>query len=155
MKRLINLILILLLTITVNAQNKSSYDYILDSDKVLVEYRAKAKDTVSTNQQTFTYTIFNEGQNDLKAKFISRWSIALDSVSGTAADVKVEYQKRMNIFTTWSTDSTAYFAGSTSDTTMIFYDATARPEPYRRIKVTYASGFKVKIDWLAGLFLKD
>ena len=154
-----NLILFSILLISIpfvaQAQNKATYDVIVDSNNVLREYRAKVRDTVSTNKQTFTYTIFNKGQADYKQKFTNWWQIAIDSISGTPATINVEYQKRMNIFTTWATDSLQYFNGTQSDTTMIFTDTVAAPEPYRRIKVTYGSGFQIKIDWLSGIFLKD
>ena len=123
----------------VQAQNKTTYDKAIDSEEVLLQYRAKAVDTVSANKETFTYTIYNEGQADLKESFLSRWQIALDSVSGTATGVKVEFQKRPNIFTTWTTDSTMYFYGTTSDSTLIMNDASASPDPYRRVKVTHGS----------------
>lgn len=140
---------------TVEAQNKTTYDVQLDSDEVLRQYRAKAGDTVSTNKTTFSYIIFNNGQSDKKESFTNRWEIALDSVSGTPADVTIAYQRRMNIFTTWTTDSTQTFAGSTSDTTLVYYDTSAKPDPYRRILVTYGDGFVSKIDWLSGLFLLE
>ena len=99
-----NLILFSILLISISfgaqSQNKATYDVIVDSNNVLREYRAKARDTVSTNKQTFTYTVFNRGQADYKQKFTNRWQIAIDSISGTPATVNVEYQKRMNIFTT-------------------------------------------------------
>ena len=102
---------------TVYAQNKTSYDVQLSSDKVLREYRAKAADTVSVNKQTFTYTIFNQGQSSLKESFTQYWEIALDSISGTPINVQVDYQRRKSIFSTWTTDSTQNFAGTVSDTT--------------------------------------
>ena len=146
-------ILLLAPLFMVQAQNKATYDVILKSDQVLREYRAKAADTVSANKTTFTYTIFNKGQTSNKESFTNYWELALDSISGTAADVSVAYQRRKNIFTTWATDSTQVFAGTQSDTTLTYYDTSAKPDPYRRIKVTYGDGFKIKIDWLSGLFL--
>jgi hypothetical protein len=153
-----NLIVILLLSligsaVTLQAQNKATYDVIVDSEQVMKEYRAKDADTVSTYKQTFSYSVLNQGQVSLKESFTNYWEIALDSVSGTPASVKVEYQRRKNIFTTWVTDSTQYFAGTVSDTTLVYYDSTPKPDPYRRVKVTYADGFKIKVDWLSGLFL--
>ena len=156
MKNLINILIMTVLTLSaVLAQNKTSYDVILKSDQVLREYRAKASDTVSANKTTFTYTIFNKGQSQLKENFTQYWELALDSISGAAASVQVDYQRRKSIFSTWTTDSTQYFAGTVPDTTLTYTDTLARPDPYRRVKVTYASGFKIKIDWLSGLFLLE
>lgn len=140
---------------TVQGQNSTSYDATLKQNDVLRQYRAKAADTVSANKTTFTYTVYNHGQAFAKESFTNYWEIALDSVSGTAADISIAYQRRKNIFTTWVTDSTQVFTGSVSDTTLVYYDTSAKPDPYRRVKVTYASGFKIKIDWLAGLFLLE
>ena len=139
----------------VQGQNEFDYDQVLEKNEVLKQYRGEAADTVSTNQTTFTYTIFNEGQEYLKESFTNYWEIAIDSVSGTAATVSIAYQRRKNIFNVWVTDSTQIFGGTQSDTTLVYYDSSAKPDPYRRIKVTYGSGFKVKIDWLSGLFLLE
>lgn len=157
MKRIFAMISILFLVgiFTIQAQNSTKFDKSINSKEVLVQYRGKAVDTLSTNKQTFSYTIENAGQSELKTKFISRWEIAVDSVSGTPAAVKFDFQRRGNIFTSWTTDSTMYFYGTQSDSTLIFYDDTAQPDPYRRVLVTYGSGFKVKVDWLSGLFLTN
>lgn len=156
-----NLIIILLMSLICFApvysysQNSTTFDFTLDKNDVLKQYRAKALDTVSANKTTFTYTIRNEWQASAKENFTNRWEIALDSISGTPANVTVAYQRRLNIFTTWTTDSTQFFGGTQSDTTLVYYDSSAKPDPYRRILVTYGDGFKIKIDWLSGLFLLE
>ena len=159
MKKFINLILVLLIisgsAFIAEGQNKTTYDFVVEKNQVLKQYRAVDADTVSTNKTTFTYTIFNESQEFSQENFTNRWEIALDSISGTPADVTIAFQRRMNIFTTWATDSTMTFAGTLSDTTLVYYDSSAKPDPYRRIKVTYGDGFKIKIDWLSGLFLLE
>ena len=152
---LILFMLVFAFTNTTEAQNKTIYDVDFDSEQVLRQYRGKALDTVSTNKTTFSYTIYNSGQATNKEKFTQYWLVALDSISGTAADVTIAYQRRMNVFNTWTTDSTQTFAGTTSDTTLIYYDTTVKPDPYRRVLVTYGSGFVVKIDWLSVLFLLE
>jgi hypothetical protein len=156
MKSLFLILVLLASTLfSVQGQNKTTYDAILGINDVLEQYRAVDSDTVSANKTTFTYTVFNEGQSSTKESFTNRWEIALDSVSGTPADVSIAYQRRENIFTTWVTDSTQTFTGSVSDTTLVYYDTSAKPDPYRRVKVTYGDGFVIKIDWLSGLFLLE
>lgn len=158
MKNLILITLSIFLSGTmldISGQNRTIYDVVLEENDILRQYRAKDLDTVSANKTTFTYTIFNQGQAKVKESFTNYWEIALDSISGTATRVSIDYQRRRNIFTTWSTDSTQYFYGTQSDTTLVYYDTSAKPDPYRRIKVTYGAGFKIKIDWLSGLFLLE
>jgi hypothetical protein len=137
------------------AQNKTTYDVVVEMNQVLKQYRAVDADTVSANKTTFSYTIFNQGQESTQENFTNYWEIALDSISGTPADVTIAFQRRKNIFTTWVTDSTMTFAGTQSDSTLVYYDSSAKPDSYRRILVTYGDGFKIKIDWLSGLFLLE
>lgn len=154
MKNLIFLlVLVIVSALTIQGQNKATYDVTLEQDDFLYQYRAKAADTVSANKTTFSFAFFNAGQGKHKENFTNRWEIALDSISGTPSAVSIAYQRRNNIFTTWVTDSTQTFSGSTSDTTLVYYDTSAKPDPYRRVLVTYAGTFVIKIDWLSGLFL--
>lgn len=155
MKKLILLLLSFTLSFAVYSQNSTTFDKEIPSDRVSFEYRGKAIDTVSANKTSFSYSFLNTGQIENKESFTNYWEIALDSISGTPAAVKVEFQRRKNIFTTWSTDSTVYFYGSQSDTTIVYYDTNAKPDPYRKVNVTYGDGFKIKIDWFSVLFLKE
>lgn len=147
--------LLLFAATSLNAQNKSIYDVSMDEEKILHQYRGTSTDYVDTVKETFTYTVYNAGQIEYKDKFTSRYAIALDSLAGTAAAVKVEFQRRLNVFDTWTSDSSIYFYGTQSDTTIYFLDTTTRADSYRRIKVTHADGFKVGIDWLSFLLLKN
>lgn len=152
--RLTKIFLVFALVLFVNAvgaQNKTSYDAIIEGTKNLREYRGKTVDTLGIGKTTFTYTFFVKS---VEASG-SYYEIALDSISGTPASTTIAFQSRKNIFTTWTTDSTDYWAGTTSDTTIVYYDTSQTVDPYRRMLVTYGSAFKIKVDWLSGLFVRD
>lgn len=143
--------LVLLFNNTVDAQNRTVYDALMQGGNTLREYRGKAVDTLGIGKTTFTYTFFIHANEAVG----SYYEIALDSISGTAASTAVAFQSRKNIFTTWATDSTVNWSGTTSDTTIVYYDTLQTVDPYRRILVTYTSDFKIKVDWLSGLFIRD
>lgn len=136
----------------VKAQNEDNYDVYLDNE-IMTQYRGTAVDTLGAGKTTWTFTVFAANQIDTKEKLTQYWEINLDSISGTAAATSVAFQTRKSIFSAWTSDSTVNWYGTSADTTIKFYDTTPRPDPYRRVKVTYGSGFKTKVDWITGLFL--
>lgn len=151
-KALLALSVVVCFLILMSASSGSStYDKRLRVDENIIQYRGKASDTVTATQTTFTYTVF---KRTLK-KFEQYWEIGLDSVAGSPAATSVAFQSRHNLFNDWTTDTTVEWAGTSSDTTIVYHDDTDRAEPYRRVLVTYAADFDVKVDWVAAVFTED
>ena len=151
MKNIIVLLLLFSISLVTDAQNNATYDALVNYDQTYHYYTGQTADTLGVADTVWMYTYWKQSD----AIFANYTQIKLDSISGTADTVSVLYQSRINKYADWVTDSTAYWSGSSSDTTFTYNNTTNRAQPYRRIKLLdQSSAFKVKVNSLRQLFQK-
>ena len=100
-----------------SAQDASVYDAKLTYEQTYHYYTGQDSDTLGVADTVWTYTYWKLSEAD----FANYTQVVLDSVSGTAANVSVLFETRINKYADWVTDSTVVWAG-TAASVVITYD---------------------------------
>ena len=142
MKKLVLIISIIVLALTVSAQDVTKSFSRVGSN---VSYTGDAADTI-TNADVWTMQFNLAAKNSRQGYHLM---VVLDSVSGTPADACV--LAGSDDGSTWSTISTVSWAGTTSDTTFYYSDvATGVLWSHLRIAITGTGTQKAKVNKIVG-----
>jgi len=117
-------------TIETVSNLESSVDIVLDikENVTFTHYYGSTADSVSNNDSTWTYVYGVKNVIDaIKATAIMK----LDSVSGTP-NTSITLQGKSFWDSDWTTVETETWAGSSSDTTLVFDYSTAKPYRFWR-----------------------
>lgn len=142
MKKIFIIGILFLFTLTVSAQD---FTQSIGKNASNVTFTGRAQDTI-TDTDTWTYQWNMSGKNALYGYNLY---VSLDSVSGTPEDDAVLAGSQDA--STWTTISTISWAGTTSDTILIFNDvSTGVFYRYLRLAITGTGSQKAKVNQIYG-----
>lgn len=142
MKKILLLVTVLFLAFSLNAQD---FTQSIGKNASNVTFTGRTQDTI-TDTDTWSYVWQMSAKNALYGYNLY---VSLDSVSGTPADAAVLAGSQDN--STYTTISTISWAGTTSDTILIFNDvSTGVLFRYLRLAITGTGTQKAKVNQIYG-----